>query len=541
MAPHRARWWLALLCSSGLFVFTSPLHAVPESKIRELVSQAEEYVKQPVPNWEKAREIYEALLGQKDPGLKIRERYHHAQRRCWQARRHQDPSYRKEVLSVEYGQALKLSKIVNRTLLDDSVAKTNIDPAKLFHKGIEEFDAALSDPFFLREHLSDSKRAQVAAFRVKLNKTWGNLKNLSREEALKQIGQVALAAEEELGLNATTVVMEFACGACYAIDEYTVYLTPNQLRELAQSLSRSEAIGVGLTLTIRDNKILISDIGMGSPADRSAVISVGDQLITVNKKAVADLPLLAVKELLEGPLGSMLEIELLAPGATNIRMVTLNRERAVVPSIVAFPLPRTSYGYLKINSFTDSTAQDVDKAIAELAKEGMKGLIVDLRDNNGGVFESAIDTARRFLSTGIITSTQHQDAKYNQVYHARNPKALTLPLVVLVDNDTASAAEVLAGALKDNNRAYLIGQTTFGKGCTQCLLKFREATGGVPTGGMRLTVARFFSPKGHPYSGRGVVPHFIIDDAIAQSQSTVMGGLYLDKAVEELNRMTMQK
>jgi carboxyl-terminal processing protease len=161
-----------------------------------------------------------------------------------------------------------------------------------------------------------------------------------------------------------------------------------------------------------------------------------------------------------------------------------------------------------------------------------------LRENNGGVFESAIETARRFLSTGIIASTQHQDSKFNFVYNAKNPNAIALPIVVLVDGDTASAAEVLAGALKDNNRATLIGQTTFGKGCTQCVLKLPNALGGVPTGGLKLTVARFFSPKGVSYSGRGIVPHILMEDRMASPNTDV----YLERAIAELTRvLAMQK
>jgi carboxyl-terminal processing protease len=172
----------------------------------------------------------------------------------------------------------------------------------------------------------------------------------------------------------------------------------------------------------------------------------------------------------------------------------------------------------------------------------MKTLIVDLRDNNGGIFESAIDTANRFLTNGIITSVLYQNPKENVIHHARNPNALNVPVVVLVDGDTASAAEVLAGALKDNDRATLIGQTTFGKGCTQCVLKLPNATGGVPTGGMKLTIARFFSPKGVAYSGRGITPHIFIDDRLAQSQSGMLEDAYLKRAIEELNRITaMQK
>lgn len=538
LATLRHRGMFALLCCSGLLVFTSPIYAIPEADIRKAVQKADSHAAKG--EWEAARDLYELLLGQNDPGLKIRDKYHHAQRRAWQLRRHQDQSYRKEVLSISYGDALNLNSVITRTLLDDSTERKRLNPTKLFRKGLEEFDAALNDSRFLEAHVPTARHGDVAAFRAKVAKTWAGMGNLSRAEALKQIGQVALAAEEELGIEPTTVVMEFACGACYAIDEYTVYLTPNQLRELVQSLSRSEVIGVGMVLSVRDNKVVVSNLAMGSSAARSGV-NVGDQLIRVNKKNVADLPLLAVKELLEGPLSSTVDLEVLEENATAVRMITLTRERAEVPSVVSFPLMGTPYGFLKINTFTATTGRDVEKALAELNKEGIKGLILDLRENNGGVFESAIDTARRFLLTGIITSTQHQDPKYNQVYDSRNPKALTLPMVVLVDNETASAAEVLAGALKENNRAILIGQTTYGKGCTQCVLKLPNSVGGVPTGGMKLTVARFFSPKGNPYSGRGIVPHILIDDVMAQSQFNLMGGPYVDRAVEELNRVMMQK
>jgi carboxyl-terminal processing protease len=108
-----------------------------------------------------------------------------------------------------------------------------------------------------------------------------------------------------------------------------------------------------------------------------------------------------------------------------------------------------------------------------------------------------------------------------------------MPMVVLVNGDTASAAELLAGALKENNRATLIGQTTFGKGCTQAVLELPKVAGGVPTGGMRLTVARFFSPKGQPYCGRGVTPHIFIEDAMAQSQANI----FHDRAIVELDRL----
>ena len=142
--------------------------------------------------------------------------------------------------------------------------------------------------------------------------------------------------------------------------------------------------------------------------------------------------------------------------------------------------------------------------------------------------------------SGIIASTLNQDTKASLIYHAKNPNALRMPMAVLVNGDTASAAEVLAGALKDNNRAFVVGQKTFGKGCTQAVLRLPDAMGGVPTGGMKLTTARFFSPKGLAYSGRGVVPDFVIDDIMPASEM-MRGGHSMAKAIEQLERALMPK
>src|SRR5947209_8199415 len=129
-----------------------------------------------------------------------------------------------------------------------------------------------------------------------------------------------------------------------------------------------------------------------------------------------------------------------------LQPVTLRRRPFVVPS-VHFQMQSGAVGYVRISCFQETTLADLDAALAELNKQGMKALILDLRGNSGGLFEVAVEAARRFLAAGVIVSTRHQDPKLNTVYHARNPAALTVPLVVLVDGETASAAEVVAGAL----------------------------------------------------------------------------------------------
>jgi hypothetical protein len=440
LRANRGLWGLVALLCSGLCAAAAGTAADP---VQLLLQQAEFYERQA--EWEKACEGYASALRLQRGASDVRERYQHCLRRLWQVRRHRDPSYRKEVLGLDYGQALRVYSIVRDTLLEHALEKRKVDAGKLFRKGLDELDAALADPAFCLQYLADAKPAELQAFRALLMKTWGDVRGVSRPEALRQLRELALAAQGYLQLPASVVIMEFACGACYAIDDYTVYLTPSQLSELCHSLK-----------------------------------------------------------------GELL------------------------PS-VAYYMKTGGVGYLQISGFQETTAQEVDTALAVLTQAGMKALVLDLRGNSGGLFETAVDVARRFLTSGVIASLRHQDPRLDMVYHARNATALTLPVVVLVDGDTASAAEVLAGALKENQRARVLGQATYGKGCTQSVLKL-PATGGVPTGGLRLTVARFYSPKGEPYTNRGVLPDLVVERFL--SSEAMLGGFdqQLHSAVVELER-----
>lgn len=403
-------------------------------KVQSLLQKARDHESRA--EWDRACDLYEAALRLDRSHVAAKNQYQLCLRRYWQARRHRDMTFRKDVLSIDYGQALRLYGIMRDTLLENGLDKKKLDPGKLFRKGLEEFDAALADPYFRDQYLITSSPEEVRKFRDYLVKTWSVGGPLTKAQAYKRLREVALAAQTHLKLNCTVTILEFTCGACYALDEYTLYLTPSQLRELVDSLR-------------------------GGDGDSS-------------------------------------------------------------PSVTSQWLEEEETGYVRIHSFRESTPLEVDAAINALLMRGMKGLILDLRGNDGGLFDVAIDIAQRFLPSGIITSTENIDPSLSKVYEARNPGALALPMVVLIDTETASAAEVLAGALKDHKRARLVGLTTFGKGCTQCLLRFPDAPGGTATGGMRLTVSRFFSPEGVSYTGRGVSPHVhITRDAMGGS---MMGG-----------------
>jgi len=433
-----------------------PLVAANGPQIDKLRRDAEAFERQG--EWESACDAYEKILRLERNLPDIKQRYIVCVRRLWQSRRHHDDSYRKEVLSIEYGQAAHLYTVVRDLLLDHSLDRKQLSPARLFKKGLEELDAALADKFFCQQHIANERLYKVAEFRALMQRTWGNLNPATRREAAKHVCEIALAGQAYLQVAPSVTIMEFTCGACYALDEYTVYLTPIQLRDLFNSL-RGPIGSIGVTLMIEDGKVLVQQVDLGSPAARAAM-SPSDQLITIDKKAIAGLAVEAVASLLEGPPGTMVEIEILSP-ILGMRTLALRREAVIAASVTGDMIGGTSIGLIRITAFQESTVKEFDDAVAQLNQAGMKALVVDLRGNGGGLFESAVEVARRFLLSGIIATKQHLDEKSNIVTtlcEAKNPGALTIPLVVLIDNDTASSAEVLAGALKENGRAPLIGQ-----------------------------------------------------------------------------------
>jgi carboxyl-terminal processing protease len=176
--------------------------------------------------------------------------------------------------------------------------------------------------------------------------------------------------------------------------------------------------------------------------------------------------------------------------------------------------------YVRITGFQPDTLQQLELALARL--RGMRALILDLRGNPGGLFPVAVQIAERFLPAGVIVTTQGQGPAFNRTFESRSGMAaIDVPLVVLIDGETASAAEVLAGALKDNGRARLFGTPTFGKGTIQTVLQLTDG------GGVRITLARFFTPRGEPYNGVGVAPdeHYPFggrDAAINYARSIIM-------------------
>jgi carboxyl-terminal processing protease len=513
-----------------LFLANSPVRAETEaptlSKAQDLEGQ-HKYVQ--------ACQVYDEIARRDRTSTEAREGYLRCLHIIHLERRHQDDSFRTKLLGLKRpSDALDVYEKVIVALRDNYLDKDKVDVASLFLQGLAEFRFAFSDEVFKKQYLSGAEQDDIDSFVNRLNK-WTDAKIESETDARDKVQEIALAATV-LKLKPAVVIFEFTWGACNALDEYTTCLTPRQWSDLHGS-TKGNFIGIGIRLGVNaQNQLVIAKVFPDSPA--RDLLKPFDTILEIDGHDLSkfEFPrdLAEAGKLLGGDEGSSVELKVESPtgvmsmGMVGPRVVKLQRGRVPVRSVEEpIILPRenaedvTALGYVRVNSFSDTTVQDLKAAILRLELSGIDALILDLRSNPGGSFPAGVKVAELFMSEGVIAYKQGRDKE--ESHKALNPNAFAMPVVVLVDGDTASAAEVVAGALKENNRARLIGETTFGKGSIQKLIQFDNK---VP-GGMRITVAHILSPSNQPYHGQGVIPHRVIE------QSEAGGDTQLQAAKEE--------
>jgi carboxyl-terminal processing protease len=428
-----------------------------------------------------------------------------------QNRRHRDDALREKVLKLKPSAALDIYEEVLLKLRTSYVDRDRVELAALFQEGLREMRAALDDDGFVHTYLigaGDPQPLKDLLDRLALAAPHIETEAEAREEVFK----IALAAGPALKLRSPSVVaavvLEFAWGACNSLDEYTFGLTPRQYGDLQAAL-RGRAVGVGLKLKAAEGRLVVASIQPDSPALDQ--LKPGERVLRIDGQTVdAALPDLANARLF-GEEGTSMEMEVATagePGKSHV--VRLQRGAFAVRSVSEPVLLSEGIGYLRVTRFSDTTVGEMKSALLLLQSRGIKVLILDLRGNPGGVFRAGVQAAELFLTDGVIVHTQGRQK--DEAHKARNPAALSLPLVVLIDADTASTAEVVAGALKENGRAAVVGQTSFGKGCLQEVLPLKKFPDKMPAG-LRITVARFLSPTQVAYTGHGVTPDVAIDAA----------------------------
>ncbi len=313
-------------------------------------------------------------------------------------------------------------------------------------------------------------------------------------------------------------------------DPYTVFIEPPAREQERESL-RGNFGGIGAHLSRNEAGEVILEPIPGNPAEMAGIL-VGDVLLAVDGVEVSALdPVEEIAEAIRGEKGTSVTLTVLHPGASEPEDITIERGDILIPSVTYHVLPESpSIGYIRLSRFSGESSNEVDAAIEQLRAERVQGLILDLRQNGGGLLDAAVAIADHFLEDGPILYQQSKGQEERVFEATSGGSGVDIPLVVLIDGGTASASEILAGALQDRERASLIGTPTFGKGSVQLVYDLSDGSS------VHVTASRWLTPERHQLDQQGLQP----DISVEVTQEAVEAGqdLVLNRAVEYLeNRM----
>jgi carboxyl-terminal processing protease len=379
---------------------------------------------------------------------------------------------------------------------------------ELVEHGTSNLEIALKEPAFAQRNLPErhpeGTRPAAGEFCSRLRRMLDSQVIESRGDARDAVAAAARLAQADLEIPTTAVVLEYLCGATNALDPYSAYLTPDQLNEVYAQIE-GNFVGLGIELKAQDGDLSIVRVIPGSPAEQGG-IRPGDRIVSIDGRSTERFSTEEAANLLQGEAGSVVMLAVSTPPQPP-REVSVRRRRVDVPSIDGVRILDRQYGigYLRLVCFQKTTSRDLEAALWKLHREGMKSLIIDLCRNPGGLLITAVEVADKFIQRGVIVSTRGRSAQEDFTYSAHAEGTWRVPLVLLIDRDTASAAEIFAGAIREHHRGTVVGVRSYGKGSVQGIFPLSLAGAGV-----RLTTAKFYSPSGRPYSRVGVEPDVLV-------------------------------
>jgi carboxyl-terminal processing protease len=293
-------------------------------------------------------------------------------------------------------------------------------------------------------------------------------------------------------------------GMLSALDPHSAYLTPDLYREL-QVDTKGSFGGLGIEITNRNAILTVVSPIDGTPAYRSG-IKAGDQILKIDGEFTKDMTLVDAVKRMRGPKDTKVTLTLRRENVADIFDVTLTREIIKIQSVKSKTLEK-GFGYVRVTQFQERTDDDLERALKQLGKDGnLQGLVLDLRNDPGGLLTQAVKIADVFLESGLIVYTDGRLENQSQKYFAHKQGTYSdFPMVVLVNAGSASASEIVAGALQDHKRALILGTQTFGKGSVQTILPLDD------TSALRLTTARYYTPNGRSIQATGIVPDIVMD------------------------------
>jgi carboxyl-terminal processing protease len=301
-------------------------------------------------------------------------------------------------------------------------------------------------------------------------------------------------------------------GMLRTLDPHSSYMTPETYKEM-QAETEGEFGGLGIEITVENGALTVVAPMEETPAWRAGV-KAGDKIVKVNGESTFEMNLMEAVRKMRGKRGTSVTITIMRDGFEEAKDYTIVRDVIKVSS-VRNQMLADNWGYLRIRNFSKDTSQETAKALADMKGQGMKGLVLDLRNDPGGLLNQAVEVTDQFVNKGdLVVYTKgrmkNQDMRFSAQKGASD---VTYPLVVLVNHGSASASEIVAGALQDLKRAILVGNQTFGKGSVQTIIPLKGDAG------LRLTTARYYTPSGRQIQGVGITPDIVVEQPDEEKQT----------------------
>src|ERR671924_554958 len=293
-------------------------------------------------------------------------------------------------------------------------------------------------------------------------------------------------------------------GTLRGLDPHSSFLDPESYREMQVETSGSFG-GLGIEITLKDDILTVVAPIDGTPAHRAG-LHTGDRIIKIDGLSTKDMQLPDAVKRMRGRPGSKVTITVVREGWTEPKDIDITREQIRVHSVRSQDLGN-GIAYIKLRQFQEQSPHDLDQALDKFDKSGMKALILDLRNNPGGLLTAAVEVSEKFIDDGkLVVYTEGRVRNQNMRFSAHAKRGFSkMPMVVLVNQGSASASEIVAGALQDWGRATIVGTQSFGKGSVQTIIPLSDGSG------LRLTPAKYFTPKGRSIHGKGITPDIIVE------------------------------
>jgi carboxyl-terminal processing protease len=400
-------------------------------------------------------------------------------------RRYSDSSFRKTLMPLSQTEALRLFDEVLNLIQGRYVE--NVSMMSVVAHGTESVHLALADERFVASNVPARYRGNIQGFRDMLHERFWNRPIAYREEARQVVSQVCQLGAQQLGMQPTPIILEYVFGGCNALDDYSGFLTPGRLNDLYGNIE-GQFVGLGIEIKSELGKgLLLVNVIPESPAAEGGLLA-GEHIVGIDGADCRQMTTDEAASMLQGLEGSRVSIEVEHSPGSPARRLNLARRAVTVKSIPIAKMVdmERGIGFIQMTSFQKSSAQELDQAMHDLRRQGMRALIWDLRGNPGGLLTAAVDVADRFIDSGVLVSTKGRTQDQNWNYSAQRRNTLQIPLAVLIDGDSASASEIIAGAIRDHRRGLLVGRKSYGKWSVQSI---HEVT--IPTLGFLLAARSY--------------------------------------------------